>query len=102
MKLNIKDRLVIIQILPQTGSISEMVDVMEIVKKVRLSAEEKVEINYVETSNSASWNAAVDQGKDIEFSLDELNILRSAVKKLDEEKQINISNLDLCLKINKL
>ena len=41
MKLNVKERVAILQMLPETGSLVEMVDIMEIVKKVRLEEEEK-------------------------------------------------------------
>ena len=49
-----------------------------------------------------SWNINKDLGKEVEFKHDEIGILKSAVKKLDEEKKVNVSNLDICLKINNL
>ena len=67
MKLNVKERVAILQMLPETGSLVEMVDIMEIVKKVRLEEEEKNNIEFKETKNSLSWNAVKDLGKDIEF-----------------------------------
>lgn len=102
MKLNVKERLAILQMLPECGSITEMVDMMEIVKKVRVTSEEKDEINYREAGNVITWDMSKDLGTDIEFKHDEVNILKSAVKKLDEEKRVNMSNLDICLKINSL
>ena len=56
MKLNVKERVAILQMLPETGSLVEMVDIMEIVKKVRLEEEEKNNIEFKETKNSLSWN----------------------------------------------
>lgn len=102
MKLNVKERVAILQMLPETGSLVEMVDIMEIVKKVRLEEEEKNNIEFKETKNSLSWNAFKDLGKDIEFKHEEISILKAAVRRLDEEKGINVSNLDICLKINSL
>lgn len=55
MKLNVKERVAILQMLPETGSLVEMVDIMEIVKKVRLEEEEKNNIEFKETKNSLSW-----------------------------------------------
>ena len=46
MNLNVKDRIAIMDMIPQAGSISEMVDIMEIVKKVRLGQEEKTKIPH--------------------------------------------------------
>lgn len=102
MKLKIKDRIAIMDMLPQTGSLSDMVDIMEIIKKVRLSQEEKNKVEYKESKGSISWNILFDEGKEIEFTLDELNILKASVKKLDLEKKVNAANLDICLKINSL
>ena len=99
MNLNVKDRIAIMDMLPQAGSISEMVDIMEI---VRLGQEEKTKIEFRESQGSISWNASSDKGKEIEFSFEELTILKTAVKKLDSEKRVNAANLDICLKINSL
>nr|DAH30553.1 MAG TPA: hypothetical protein [Bacteriophage sp.] len=102
MKLNVKERLAILQMLPEYGSITEMVDMMEIVKKVRITSEEKDVINYKEAGSVITWDINKDLGIDIEFKHDEIGILKSAVKRLDEEKRVNMSNLDICLKINSL
>lgn len=102
MELKVKDRIAIMDMLPQVGSISDMVDIMEIIKKVRLSQEEKNKIEYKESKGSVSWNTLFDEGKEIEFTLDELNILKASVTKLDLEKKVNAANLDICLKINSL
>lgn len=88
--------------LPQNGSICEMVDIMEITKKVRINQEEKKEIEYKECNGVISWNVSKDKGKEVEFSYEELSILKVSVKKLDEEKKVNAANLDICLKINSL
>lgn len=102
MNLSVKDRIAIMDMLPQAGSISEMIDIMEIIKKVRLDQEEKSKIEFRESQGSISWNATLDKGKEIEFSFEELSILKVAVKKLDSEKKVNAANLDICLKINSL
>lgn len=102
MNLSVKERLSILQMLPQSGSILEMVDIMEIAKKVRLTSEEKDKIEYKEKDASVTWNVAKDEGKEIEFSHEEVTILKSSVKRLDEERKVNPSNLDICLKINSL
>ena len=102
MNLNVQERIAILQMLPQNGSLYEMVDIMEIIKKVRITSEEKDELEYMEGKGVISWNINKDLGKEVEFKHDEIGILKSAVKKLDEEKKVNVSNLDICLKINNL
>ena len=102
MNLNVQERIAILQMLPQNGSLYEMVDIMEIIKKVRITSEEKDELEYMKGKGVISWNINKDLGKEVEFKHDEIGILKSAVKKLDEEKKVNVSNLDICLKINNL
>lgn len=100
--LYIKDRLAILQMLPQQGSLQEMVDIMEIIKKIRVEQAEKEEIGYKENNQSISWDITKDKGKEIDFKYEEIAILKNAVKTLDESKRINAANLDICLKINSL
>ena len=100
MNLTIKERLSILQILPESGSLSDMVDIMEIVKKVRITQEEKTKVEYRETS--ITWNISKDEGADIDFTFEELSILKKAVSKVDKEGRVNMSNLDICLKIKNL
>lgn len=102
MNLNVQERIAILQMLPQNGSLYEMVDIMEIIKKVRITSEEKDKLEYVEGKGVISWNVNKDLGKDVEFKHEEMSILKAAVKKLDEEKRVNAANLDICLKINSL
>lgn len=102
MNLSVQERIAILQMLPQNGSLYEMVDIMEIIKKVRITSEEKDKLEYAEGKGVISWNVNKDLGKEVEFSHDEISILKSAVKKLDEEKKVNAANLDICLKINSL
>ena len=48
MNLNVQERIAILQMLPQNGSLYEMVDIMEIIKKVRITSEEKDELEWKE------------------------------------------------------
>lgn len=102
MLLGIKERLAIVQMLPENGSIVEMVDIIEIMKKVRIDQEEKIQIDYREEDGRISWNSNADEGKEVEFKYEEIAILKAAVKKLDEGKRVTPANLDICLKINSL
>ena len=45
VNLNVKDRLTLITILPTQGKITELVEVMDLVRLIRLTEEEKSEIN---------------------------------------------------------
>lgn len=102
MKLYVKERLAMLQMLPENGSLSEMVDVMEIVKKIRITQEERTKIEYKETSGSIVWNISKDEGLDVNFTFEEISVLKDAVSRMDREKKINMSILDVCLRIKNL
>lgn len=102
VNLNVRDRLVIISILPQNGSLEEMVEILEIVKKIKFSEEEKQDIKYIQNENKIEWDLDKDLGRDFEFSIDQIKILKDCVKELDKNKKIDLNLLDTCIKINKL
>lgn len=102
INLNVRDRLVIISILPQNGSLEEMVEILEIVKKIKFSEEEKQDIKYIQNENKIEWDLDKDLGRDFEFSIDQIKILKDCVKELDKNKKIDLNLLDTCIKINKL
>ena len=103
MNLTVKNRLILLQILPIQGSLSEMVDVLELAKQLKLSDEEKKLINYTEDADKNSyWDLDKDFEKDFQLTTDMITILKNIISKLDEEKKLPLVMVDLALKINKL
>ena len=68
MILNIKERLMLIGLIPQEGTLSEMVDIYDLVRELKLTDEEKELIGYKEGSLGASWNAEKDPEKNISIN----------------------------------
>ena len=99
MKLAIKDRLMILGMLPQEGSLSEMVDIYDLARELKLSDEEKDIVHYEENGNSITWNSQLDPLKDISFSSDQKNIFLKQIDVLDKQKKINLSQIETILKI---
>lgn len=103
MNLTIKNRLILLQILPIQGSLSEMVDVLELAKQLKLTDEEKKLINYTEDNDKNSyWDLDKDFEKDFQLTTDMIAILKNIISKLDEEKKLPLVMVDLALKINNL
>lgn len=102
MKLSIKDRMSIVQMLPQSSSLTEMVDILDIVKKVKIYKEEMDRIQYEEMDGRITWNPSLEVELDVELTFEQIKILKESVSRLDREKKVNPSNLDICLKINSL
>ena len=102
MKLTLKERILIQQILPQKGNMLEMLTIKSIVKKVEVTEEESKKFEITAKGNSIVWNA---EGKDakfeIEFSEGELKVLKDAVVEMNDKKEITLDNLELCGKIEK-
>ena len=99
IELSILDRLTLIYILPTTGSIQELVDVMDIIRLVRFTEEEKKAINYKEDNGKVTWN---ETKKEVELTFEQLKVIKDTINSLDKEGKITLNILDTCLKFSKL
>lgn len=97
--MTIKERLSLLQILPTQGSVSEMVDVYDLARELKLSDEEKGIVNYIESDNSIKWDYNKDPDKDIKMSKDQLKIVMNQIDILDKQKQVPLSMIELILKL---
>lgn len=102
MKLNIKDRLVILNLLPNQGSILELTEAINIANQIKLSDEEKEAIDYKVNGNNVYWDINKNIEIDIDLNQDQITLLKNKVKELDSKKVITIDILNTCLKINNL
>lgn len=103
MNFTIKDRLILLRILPNSGSLSEMVDLMDLAKNLKLSDEEKADISYKEDGKGTiTWDVTKEPNKQFDLTSDQVKLLKNAVKKLDEEKQITLYTVETMLKIQNL
>ncbi len=99
MKLFIKDRLIIAQIMPVTGSLAKIGSKKDIMTKIVIPAEEKELINFVADDKNITWDDKKDDGIDVAFSESELNYLQGIVNTMDSSEQINDEIYDTCKKI---
>lgn len=100
MKLDIKNRLLLIGMLPQQGSLSEMVDIYDLVRDLKLSDEEKGAISYIENDNYVKWDFDKDPNKDINISSSQMKIIKKTIDKLDKENKITLEIIPLIKIIN--
>lgn len=100
MKLDVKNRLLLIGMLPQQGNLSEMVDIYDLVRDLKLSDEEKGAISYVENGNYVKWDFEKDPNKDINISSSQMKIIKKTIEKLDKENKINLEMVPLIQIIN--
>ena len=100
MKLDIKNRLLLIGMLPQQGNLSEMVDIYDLVRDLKLSDEEKGAISYIENDAYVKWDYDKDPNKDINITSSQMNIIKKSIERLDKENKINLEMIPLIQLIN--
>ncbi len=99
MELTVKDRLIILQLLPQRTSLASQVIAKHIVEKVRIKEGEKEGIEWKEESGRAAWNEEKAKKKTVKFSSTEIDFLRAQIKEWDEKKSIPMDFVETMLAI---
>lgn len=102
VELSVLDRLTLVYILPTTGSIQELVEVMDIIRLIKLTEQEKKTINYQENNGKVTWNPESDLHKEVDFSFEQIKVIKDTIDKLDVDGKVSLSILDTCLKFSKL
>lgn len=106
MKLGVKDRLMIAQILPREGNLIAQRIMRDISQKVELSQEEmdKVKMKPLPTGG-VQWDDGLEKflgQKTIKFTDAEMGFLKDQVKKLDETQKVSRDTFLLCDRIHNL
>lgn len=106
MKLTVKDRLVIGDLLPERGSMLDMILARSITEKTRITAKDITELEIKTDARDGkefmSWNVEKDTGIEIEFEKAEVEMLKKRVGVLDKEEGVTERTFDLCLMIRDL
>ncbi|MGP1436284.1 MAG: hypothetical protein ACTTKN_06610 [Phocaeicola sp.] len=102
MKLTIKDRLILLQILPQQASLKKMGSIIECFNLLSLSDEEKAACDYKEEGGKIKWNASSDSDKDIPLKHDHISVLKESIELLDSEQKVTIEQYATFVKIAEL
>ena len=102
MNLTIKDRIIMVDLLPEQGGMIDMILVRSISDRVALTAKEITDFSVVQEGNSVRWDQSKDSGVEIDFEMSEIELLKRRVQELDASKSITMRTFDLCLKIKEL
>lgn len=102
VELSIKDRLVLVSILPVQGKMVDLVEVMDLIRLIRLTDTEKAEIGYKESERRVLWDITKETPREFEINFEQLRIIKESIKKMDDEGKIDLSTLNTCLKFSKL
>lgn len=88
MILHVMDRLVLPGLLPQEGGMLDISFRKDILSKTVLTQEEIKSYELTVDEQTTHWNLEKDAGVDFLFSKTELNFVKNAIDKLDQEKKI--------------
>ncbi len=106
MKLGVKDRLMLAQILPREGNLVAQRIMRDIVTKTELSQVEMDEIGMEPVEGGGvKWDDKLEKflgKKTLKFTDAEIGYLKDQVKKLDEKGKISRDTFLLCERIHNL
>ena len=88
MKLNLIERLKVLQILPTEGNFITLNIVQKLKESLAPTEEEFKEFEIVENAGNISWNEKGRIYKEIELGEKATDIIKEALKKLDEENKL--------------
>lgn len=98
MILSISERIALPMLIPKTGNMIEIMLMKDLRNKLDFTPEEITDCGIKMDGEFIRWDK--DTATDIQLSPEQISILKSQVKILDESKQITENILDLCVKIN--
>ena len=95
MKLNVLERIMLLDVLPKEGSFVTLKIVRDLRSDLSFSEEEHKKFKFVESQGRVNWNPAAEQFKEVHIGEKATDIIVEALKKLDKEKKLTEGHLTL-------
>lgn len=102
MKLTVKDRIILLNILPCQGSILQISNTIDCSKILALNEQEKEEFGYTDDGQRATWNPEIDTTKEVELKHEHVSLLKESIQKIDEAGTVTIDQYQTFVKIKQL
>jgi hypothetical protein len=102
LALDVKDRLIVIDFLPQQSNLVDQLLARDIRSKVELSQDEMKEVELKSTGTSITWNEAKTLTKEIAFTEAEWDLMKRQMKTASDESRITPDRIDTILKFQKM
>lgn len=96
MPLTVKDRLVLLNILPETGDLTTIRIVRELREALSFSEAEHADLQMVQDGGMVRWVEGAIPDKAVDIGPKAGDTIRAALGKLDKEKKLTADHLDLC------
>ena len=102
MKLNVSERLLVLNILPKIGNIECMKAVESLMLKVGLTKEEEKEWEVKRVDqNSINWNAEKAKEKEMVFSKEEKELIAKVLTEFNKNEKLDLRFISIYEKFTK-
>jgi len=103
VKLTVSERITLMGVLPQEGNFATLKVVQDLRNNVGLTQKELGLIDYKQVGDRAEWDPDKEDKaiKEIDFGKYELDVIKSALEKLDKEEKMSIHQVSLYEKFMK-
>lgn len=104
MKLTIYERFILEEILPDHGTMLQIITMQSIRNKTKITVKDiaKYSIKDNTKTGNIDWDRSIDNGEEFELDPAEIEFLKNRYKELDERGEITARILSLCKKIRDL
>jgi len=94
-KLNVGERLIILQVLPKEGNFTTLRLIRDLAAKIGLSADELVEFDLQQDGDRIKWNDAGQEERAFDLKLKEVEIIMAELQKLDNESKLEFRHFSI-------
>lgn len=95
MKLNVKDRILLLNVLPKEGNFVTLKITRKLEESLSFAEEEVKKYQFVTKENRVTWDLNAEQESDIEIGEKATDIIVDALKKLNEGNKLTNEYLDV-------
>ena len=95
MKLNVLERMMLLNVLPREGSFVTLKVVADLRDELSFSEAGHKKYKFVEDEGRVTWNPAAEQFKEVHIGEKATDVVVEALKKLDKEKKLTMEHMSL-------
>ena len=92
MKLNVHERLLLLNFLPKEGNLEDVKCLKELSAEVGFSKEdaEKIDLKKGAESNLYTWDVKKEEEKEVKLSENSVKLVEKVLKKLNDENKLQV------------
>ena len=95
MNLNVLERILLSQILPETGSFMNLKLLRVAKEKLSFTAEENKTLSFIQEEGKVMWDTKKELPFEIVLSDVVCNLIKDALAKLDKEEKLTVQHMTL-------